>query len=430
MSSSPDYSHGFIREGKVFLKAYRDQPERAIGEVRDGEAETLAYFEQRFEHHRQKVEALLSDIDRAQNKGSYLMKLVHLRDQLATLDALGDFAALYDRLANKEQEIRDLIEQNRVKNLEIKRALLLEAQALHDSVDWKGTAERMKVLKSHWVKTGAVRREYQEELEEGFRLATDGFFARRKAYFADRNELIDARVAQYEGLIERAEQLRGGGGGRPSQVLASLKQLHEAWKEVGGVPKAKSNELWARFKRINDEVYQSTRHGKDGKPAARARYLETNLRIKEQLCTEAVALAEVPLPEAIERAKTLQAHWKNTGPVPPERRQELNEVFVTACDRVFELSYVMRVTHARHRNFPQQPPAKQLSLKLQVLHDLIHKDEAELATFEGNIANVSVQDRNQPISRMLQSKLRGYRRKLRIKQEMLQTFRAERPERK
>ena len=419
MSEQDEHPYGLIRDGKVFLKAQRNQPERQVGEVRTSAADALAYFGQRFQQLADRVEGLISDIDRAQNKGSYLMKLLHLRRQLPATDALGDFDALHDRLTDKEQEIQALIDQNRIKNLEVKRTLLLEAETLRTSTDWKATAERLKELKARWLKTGAVSAPHAATLEEAFAEATEAFFERRKAYFADRNELINLRVERYEALIREAEALRETPlpAGR---VVARLKALHEAWKQVGGVPKARSAELWSQFKRINDDLYQRCRQDKGhGRSAARDQYLQTNLQIKQQLCTEAASLAEMPLNEALARAKELQAHWKNTGPIPPDQRPLLNEAFVTACDRVFEHSHLLRVVQARHGNYRQKPPAERVALALAVLRELIRKDETELDTFEHNFAHVTTTDQNQPISRMITAKLRAQRRKLNVKRALL-----------
>ncbi|SDK60487.1 protein of unknown function [Catalinimonas alkaloidigena] len=417
--------YGFVRDGNVYLKASERFPERVVGEVKESEEASIEYFVQRYEQLHQKLEALFADIERAQNKGSYLMKLLHLREQLASYDAIGDFEALANQLEAKEQEIRAGIEQNRIKNLEIKRALLQEAELLKESTDWKETAEKMKELKTRWLKTGAVQKEHHDTLEGQFETSLNYFFERRKAFFEDRRQLTEERIGRYEELIQKAEALRNNGA-PTSQLQNSLRALHDEWKSVGGIPKAKSAELWSSFKKISDDIFRKTKRDKGGnKRMARDKFLQTNLDIKRQLCKEATELSALELPQAIERAKTLQAHWKNTGPIPAEYRQELNETFATACDRVFEESYLLRVTQARNPNFRAKSATEQVSLKISVLYDLIRKDESELLTFEENFQNINVTDQSQPMNKLLQAKLRSNQRKLRIKQTLLQELKEE-----
>ncbi len=45
-----------------------------------------------------KVASLEKAVEESENKGSYLMKLIHLRENLAKFDALGNYPALFDRL--------------------------------------------------------------------------------------------------------------------------------------------------------------------------------------------------------------------------------------------------------------------------------------------------------------------------------------------
>ena len=86
-----DHPYGYIKNTKVYLRGFLGQEDREIGEVKENEASTLKYFEARFEQLKAKVEKLKNDIQENQNKGSFLMKLIHLRESLFESDALGDF---------------------------------------------------------------------------------------------------------------------------------------------------------------------------------------------------------------------------------------------------------------------------------------------------------------------------------------------------
>lgn len=125
-----NHSFGYIKDGKVFLKGFLGRPDRVIGEVKEDEASTLLYFEARFGQVQEKVAKLIEAIQENQNKGSFLMRLIHLRESLFASDALGDFVPLIDSLNEQEAYLSQIIQGNRSKNLEVKLALIEEAKAL------------------------------------------------------------------------------------------------------------------------------------------------------------------------------------------------------------------------------------------------------------------------------------------------------------
>ncbi len=180
---TPATPYGFIRDDKIYRAPFLDHPEREIGEVRESEASTIQYFQNRFTMAENKVSTLEQSVEESENKGSYLMKLIHLRDNLARFDALGDYAALFVRLDAVEEMLREIIAKNRIKNLEIKRALIAEAEVHENSSDWKEGADSLQAIKENWIKTGAVDDEYQEEVEDRFNQLLDTFYQRRKDFF-------------------------------------------------------------------------------------------------------------------------------------------------------------------------------------------------------------------------------------------------------
>lgn len=172
-----EHPYGYIKGDKIYLRGFLGQEDRVIGEVKEDEASTIRYFEDRFETVKQKVAKLKQDIEENQNKGSYLMKLIHLKNSLMNYDGLGDFPGLIRELEEKETFLEEIIQSNRQKNLEIKKALIKEADAIKNSTDWKEASEAFKELKLKWLKTGPVEKEVQDEIEKEFQDILDIFTA-------------------------------------------------------------------------------------------------------------------------------------------------------------------------------------------------------------------------------------------------------------
>jgi hypothetical protein len=89
--SNTNSPYGYAEDGKVYLNGYLNLPTRAIGVVKDSEQASIQYFIKRFELAQQKVDELAKSVQTTTNRGSYLMKLIHLREYLSAFDGLGDF---------------------------------------------------------------------------------------------------------------------------------------------------------------------------------------------------------------------------------------------------------------------------------------------------------------------------------------------------
>src|SRR5690554_3378950 len=236
-----EHPYGYIKEGKVYLKGFLNQEDRVIGEVKEDEASTIAYFEDRFNVVTEKVAQLKKDIEENQNKGSFLMKLIHLKDALMQYDALGDFVPLIERLNQQETYLEEIIQSNRRKNLEIKKELIEEAKSLMDSTDWKKTSEDFKNLKLRWIKTGPVDKELEDEINEPFNAAINTFFENRKNYFDGMALQAEENIKVYENLLLQARQAHELKDVKLAFEIS--KKIQKQWKESGRVPADKRQPL-------------------------------------------------------------------------------------------------------------------------------------------------------------------------------------------
>lgn len=207
------------------------QKDREIGEVKEDEASTIAYFENRFALLEQKVEKLKKDIADNHNKGSFLMKLVHLKESLHESDALGDFTRLIQDLEHQEEYLNEIIAENRAKNLELKQALIKEAESMTNDTDWKATTEFYKQLKLRWIKTGPVDKAIEAEIEEEFESYVQNFFENRRHYYEGLSLQADENIKVYESLVAQA---------RDAHDLPDVKMAFEISKRI----QRNGNDVW------------------------------------------------------------------------------------------------------------------------------------------------------------------------------------------
>lgn len=259
---------GYVKGDKVYRKGFLDYPDREIGEVKDNDEETsFQYFVNRFSLIQKKVEDLENSIQNAENKGSYLMKLLHLKEMLGEFDAIGDYMPLHEGLIKHEATLSDLIQTNRERNLEIKRGLIAEAELLNEKSDFDDGVEDFKELKQRWIRTGAVVKDNEEETENQFEGILDDYFARRKEYKEEKKALITQQIEFYKELIQKSKDLLNR---REDVELQELQELQQNWKDGPQINPRRYAMMVSKFKKITGRVYKQRIKG-ESQPSFRPR---------------------------------------------------------------------------------------------------------------------------------------------------------------
>ncbi len=476
-----NHPYGFIREGKIFRNAFLDFPEREIGEVRESEASTIKYFEDRFTMAENKVSVLEQSVEESENKGSYLMKLIHMREHLANFDALGDYVSLFTRLDAMEEGLRDIIAKNRVKNLEIKRALIADAEPYEYSTDWKEATDQLIEIKNKWIKTGAVDTEYQEEVEQRFQEILDNFYQKKKAFFNDRKQLVRDRVYRYRGLIFAARRLQRSED--RYDAMEKAKALQAEWKEIGKIPSIRYNELFREFRQTVGQIFKPSqphrpygsgssegyssggypsggypsggypprenqsrgftpREGRFGPSRSEGGYSqgsgyssrnsgsdfnhrpdrpESNLSPEEALSKKQDLIAQARRLEnkenPVEDIKRLRLAWKDSGMVARDQSYTLNEEFNQACEMASEKSFLNRLAYSKNPDYDTISERERVLKKINLLQNLIARDEKDVELAQEN--SQTSYGYNQMDARQAENKLRIQKRKIIVKKKLM-----------
>lgn len=408
-----EHPYGYIKDNKVYLKGFLGQDDRVIGEVKEDEASTISYFEARFDQLKEKVEKLKSDIQENQNKGSFLMKLIHLRDSLMQADALGDFIPLIEELNKEEEYLSEIIQANRSKNLEVKKALIQEAEEMKDNTDWRETTEAYKDLKMRWIKTGPVEKELEEEIEMKFNDAVQHFFENRRHYYEGLALQAEENIKVYEALVVQAREAHDFPDAKVAFEIS--KKIQKEWKASGKVPAEKRQPLWDEFSRLNNRIFSRYKRTLNPGPSMHPREI---IRKAEQLTDEIKKLAGQPTTyELIGQAKKIQEEWKK---LPMRKPKEVNltaRSYQFFMDIVFEKAFLEKLVHGKYEGFDEKPAEEQKQIKIALLKDLLHRDQTELDTAQSNSDNFRVQTQDFEI--MMRKKLSGLKRKVDVKNYIL-----------
>jgi Domain of Unknown Function (DUF349) len=407
------HSFGYIKDGKVFLKGFLGRGDREIGEVKGDEASTIRYFESRFEVLQEKVAQLKAAIEENQNKGSFLMRLVHLRDSLWESDALGDFVPLIEDLDKQEAALNAIIQSNRAKNLEVKKALIQEAQAIEFSTDWKENSEKFKDLKLRWIKTGPVEKEVQDEIEEQFNTLVQNFFDKRQLYFDGLALQAEENLRVYESLVRQAREAHDLVDAKLAFEIS--KKIQKEWKEAGKVPAEKRQPLWDEFSRLNNRIFSRYKRSLNPGPEMHPREV---LKKVEQLVEEVKKLAhQTSSPEIISRAKAIQEEWKKLPMRKPKEATLPARSYQFFVDIIFEKAFLEKLANNKYADFESKSEEEQLQIKASILKDLLHRDQSEWETMQLNSGNFRVETPD--FEMMMKKKLANIKRKVDVKNYLL-----------
>ena len=427
--------YGYIKDGKVYLKAYLQFPDREIGQVKTTPQAALSYFADRFTTLEQKIDELLASMASSPNKGSYITKIRHLLNTLGQFDALGNFEPLFARLQVAENELSSLISSNRVKNLEIKRALKGElAEFLsHEVGDWKEASEKMKDFRDKWLKTGAADKEQEEILELEWHELMEGFYAKRKEFFEERQRVMEERIGEYQQVVTSCKVLMHNTTDSAIDKLKALKVLQNQWRDIGPIPKAHFTPLLLEVKRVQKNLKNQLRSALPPRPKTnRPKPLppmspeeQKNYDIRQDYIKKAKELQSLDLREAYGKAKELQAEWRTLGEIPAIIKRKVNDDFTMACDRIFEMSYLMRTVFTRHRFFNGKSAIEQFTIKIQLMQEIIDKDLVELKNLTDAYNEIPADNKMSTEGKQLYGRMKTQERKLTVKQTLVAEMQAQ-----
>ena len=267
-----------------------------------------------------------------------------LRESKAAVDDLGPLPSRRDRealtsrlkaarqaLYPRLQERREADDWKRWANLGVQEELAKKAEALLEVKDVAEAANRLRELEEQWKAAREVPRDQGQALWERFRKARDEVRGRAESHFSELKSQREENLKRKLELCERAEALAEST--EWLQTAEKIKQLQGEWQKVGAVPRARSEEVWQRFRTACDRFFERRKADLDQRKGEWA----ANLARKEALCAQAEALMEsTDWARAAAEIRKLQQEWKAVGPVRKNRSEAVWQRFRKACDHFFE----------------------------------------------------------------------------------------------
>ena len=110
-----------------------------------------------------------------------------------------------------------------------------------------------------------------------------------------------------------------------------VKEFQEQWKAIGPVPQAESTNLWQNYHFYIEKFFDFVRMNRE----MRMLDYKKNLESKLQLCEKAESLLlNDSINQSFNELQELHRQWKEIGPVPDDKKEEIWERFKTASDQI------------------------------------------------------------------------------------------------
>ena len=310
------------------------------------------------------------------------------------------FKAATAVINRKYQTHFETIKQQQADNLAKKTALCekveeIAAREVDGSNQWNAFSKEIEDIQQEWKAIGYASRKDNQKIYDRFRAACDSFYARKRDFYMEYKEGMNANLEKKIAICEQAEQLKTSTDWK--KTSDQLISLQKQWKEIGAVPRKKSELLWKRFRAACDEFFaERDMHAKPendfyGNLKAKQRLIEEmkayELKGDE---TDAAALAD------------FQSRWNEIGFVPFREKDNVAKAYKEAVSRFPSRS-------ARRSGRPSRPQLSEKDRLIQRYHAL----EQDVVTYENNIGFFSMSKNAEPLIRQMQEKIEKSKEELR-----------------
>lgn len=297
----------------------------------------------------------------------------------------------------KEKQVENLAQKTQL--CELVEAIA-DKEDIKSSSEWNSLTTQIEDIQKQWRTIGFATKKENQKIYDRFRAACDKFFNRKREYYmqfkADMTENVNKKLA----LIERAEALKDNKDWK--KTTQDFINLQKQWKEIGTVPRKKSEQLWKRFRAACDAFFNE----RDKNVSPENDYYG-NLKAKKAIIEEINAYE--PNEDAdvnVQAAKDFSDRWQSVGYVPFKEKDSIQKAFADAMQAKFP-GFQARPSRGGGRGDYRRPMSEKERLVQQY-----NKLQQDIVTFENNIGFFSESKNSAPLIKQMQDKIEASKAEL------------------
>ena len=302
----------------------------------------------------------------------------------------------------KEKQQENLAEKTKL----CEQVEAIAGKEVKSSNEWNALSTEIEDIQKKWRTIGFATRKENQKIYDRFRAACDKFFSRKREYYTQFKDSMNENMEKKLSLIEQAEALKDSKEWK--KTTEALIALQKQWKEIGAVPRKKSEQLWKRFRAACDEFFNE--RDKNAKPE---NDFHGNLKAKKALIEE---INEYVLSgdAAADRdaARAFADKWQGIGFVPFKEKESIQAAYTEAMQAKFP-DFSLRAPRqgagnsGRNGGFSRKPLSEKDRLVQQY-----NKLQQDIDTYENNIGFFSSSKNSAPLIQKMQERIDAAKQEL------------------
>ena len=326
-------------------------------------------------------------------------------------DIWNRFKAATSVINKKYQAHFEGLKEQQEENLAKKKVLCEKLEEIADreivnSADWNTLSKEIEALQAEWRTIGFATKKENQKIYDRFRAACDKFFARKREYYTSIKDNMNENLEKKQLIIEQAEALKNSTEWK--KATDQFISLQKQWKEIGAVPRKKSEQLWKRFRAACDEFFAN----RDANAKPENDYYG-NLKAKKRLIEELRAY-EPSQDETVnaEQMRSFNERWQAIGHVPFKEKDAIIAEFKEAMQEKFPLfASRQRSGQTRQASAPKSPK--------DVLIAKYNALQQDITTYENNIGFFAASKNSAPLIQQMQQKIDDAKEELKKLEERI-----------
>ena len=263
----------------------------------------------------------------------------------------------------------------------------IAAREVGSSNDWNAFSKEIEELQKEWKTIGFASKKDNQKVYERFRAACDDFYGRKREFYTDYKDNMNANLDKKVALCEAAEALKTSTDWK--KTTDQFISLQKQWKEIGAVPRKKSELLWKRFRAACDEFFAE--RDKQAKPE---NDFYANLKAKQSIIQEIRAYELKGDASDQETMRQFQARWQEIGFVPFKEKDKVAQAYKEALQATFP-------KEPRRPRSAAKAPKSEKEILIQKYNQL----EQDVITYENNIGFFSMSKNSEPLIKQMQERI-------------------------
>ena len=301
----------------------------------------------------------------------------------------------------KEKQQENLAEKTKL----CEQVEAIAGKEVKSSNEWNTLSTEIEEIQKTWRTIGFATRKENQKIYDRFRAACDNFFTRKREYYSQFKDSMNENMEKKLSLIEQAEALKDSKEWK--KTTEALIALQKQWKEIGAVPRKKSEQLWKRFRAACDEFFNE--RDKNAKPE---NDFYGNLKAKKALVEEIneYALSGDAAADR-EAARAFADRWQGIGFVPFKEKDAIQASYTEAMKAKFP-DFSPRGPRQGGGNAGRGGGSRKPLSEKDRLVQQYNKLKQDIDTYENNIGFFSTSKNSAPLIQKMQERIDAAKQEL------------------